>query len=63
MTPAIRPPDGHLAGSRQFHILALVLGGTLNQYNASEEMVLEPVNEAEAIPTNAWCCGWESWPT
>jgi hypothetical protein len=20
------------------------------------------VNEAEAIPTNAWRCGWESWP-
>ena len=20
------------------------------------------VNEAEAIPTNAWCCGWELWP-
>ena len=20
------------------------------------------VNEVEAIPPDAWCCGWESWP-
>jgi len=39
---------GALLGSASF-ILALVLGGTLGQYHASEEMVLELVNEAEAI--------------
>ena len=39
---------GSLLGSASF-ILALVLGGTLGQYHASEEMVLELVNEAEAI--------------
>ena len=39
---------GSLLGSASF-ILALVLGGTLAQYHASEEMVLELVNEAEAI--------------
>jgi len=39
---------GSLLGSASF-ILALVLGGTLAQYHASEDMVLELVNEAEAI--------------
>jgi len=39
---------GSLLGAASF-ILALVLGGTLGQYHASEEMVLELVNEAEAI--------------
>ncbi len=39
---------GALLGSASF-ILALVLGGTLAQYHASEDMVLELVNEAEAI--------------
>jgi hypothetical protein len=39
---------GSLLGAASF-ILALVLGGTLSQYHASEDMVLELVNEAEAI--------------
>ena len=39
---------GSLLGAATF-ILALVLSGTLSQYHASEEMVLELVNEAEAI--------------
>ena len=39
---------GSLLGAASF-ILALVLGGTLSQYHASEEMVLELINEAEAI--------------
>ena len=43
-------------------ILALVLGVTLSQYNVCDDMLLELVNDAEAIPMDAWCCGWESWP-
>jgi len=39
---------GALLGAASF-ILALVLSGTLAQYHASEDMVLELVNEAEAI--------------
>jgi hypothetical protein len=39
---------GSLLGAASF-ILALVLGGTLSQYHASEDMVLELVNEVEAI--------------
>jgi hypothetical protein len=39
---------GSLLGAASF-ILALVLSGTLGQYHACEEMVLELINEAEAI--------------
>jgi hypothetical protein len=38
------------------------MGGTLGQYHVSEDMLLELVNEAEAIPTNAWRCVLASWP-
>ena len=57
----IRLPDGFVVGSASF-ILALVMGGTLGQYHVSEDMLLELVNEAEAIPTNAWRCVLASWP-
>ena len=46
---------GSLLRSASF-ILALVMGGTLSQYHASEDMLLELVNGAEAIPTRAWRC-------
>ena len=47
---------GSLLGAATF-ILALVLSGTLSQYHASEEMVLELVNEAEEVAfrkPNVW---------
>jgi len=46
---------GSLLGSAIF-ILALVLSGTLSQYHPSEIKLPELVNEAVAIPTNAWHC-------